>query len=302
MTTASTWPADPLVHRYVTENSHAERPSTRRSHRADQRRTPGPLSRPAAGASPTGRRQAPGHRSAMVVTDWRAATSWPSVAPRAGRDKSWVLAMLAAKRRLRVAALPPQAADLTRPAPVAGTMPGRDDGTGASIEPRNNHEQASGLAVTITRRLQSFAQCWVRLNYASHTEIRIRPGRHQTPCPNRPERGAALATVKHAARRLRRRPATMLDRDCARRLADIRAGRSNGGSQPNRETSVATGENHSASLASNGAGHIVPPVRRHIRHARRRAGGGQGNPRPRALEPHFRVETAAGPRRVRVLR
>lgn len=210
-----------------------------------------------------------------------------------------VLAMLAPKWGLCVAPVPPQAADLTRLA--------RGCRVGARSGRRNRRfdqtkERCYGLAVTITRRLQSFAQWWVRLNYASHTEIRIRPGRHQTPCPNRPERGAALATVKHAARRLRRRPATMLDRDCARRLADIRAGRSNGGSQPNRETSVATGENHSASLASNGAGHIVPPVRRHIRHARRRAGGGQGNPRPRALEPHFRVETAAGPRRVRVLR
>src|SRR5271168_1417647 len=116
------------------------------------------------------------HRAAMAVTDWRATTSWPSVAPRPGRDKSWVLAMLAAKRRLRVAPVPPQAADLTRPARGAGPMPGRDEGTGASIEPRNNHERASGLAVTITRRLQSFAQSWVRLNYASHTEIRILPG------------------------------------------------------------------------------------------------------------------------------
>jgi hypothetical protein len=83
--------------------------------------------------------------------------------------------MLAAKRRLRVAPVPPQAADLTRPARVVGTMPGRDEGTGASIEPRNNGEQASDLAVTIARRLQSFAQWWVRLNYASHTEIRILP-------------------------------------------------------------------------------------------------------------------------------
>src|ERR1700686_4934348 len=55
-------------------------------------------------------------------------------------------------------------------------MPSRDEGTGASIEPRNNHDQASGLAVSITRRLQSVAQWWVRLNYASHTEIRILPG------------------------------------------------------------------------------------------------------------------------------
>src|ERR1700693_1550929 len=54
-------------------------------------------------------------------------------------------------------------------------MPSRDEGTGASIEPRNDHDQVSGLAVSITRRLQSVAQWWVRLNYASHTEIRILP-------------------------------------------------------------------------------------------------------------------------------
>jgi stress-induced morphogen len=52
-------------------------------------------------------------------------------------------------------------------------MPGRDEETGASVERRNNHEQASGLAITIARRVQSFTQWWVRLNYASHTEIRI---------------------------------------------------------------------------------------------------------------------------------
>ena len=79
-------------------------------------------------------------RSAMAVTDGRATTSWPSVAPRAGDDKSWVLAMLAAKRRLRGAPVPPQAADLSPPPRVAAAMPGRDEGTGAAIEPRNNHE------------------------------------------------------------------------------------------------------------------------------------------------------------------
>ena len=109
-------------------------------------------------------------RLAMAVTDRGATTSWPSMAPRAGGDKSWVLAMLAAKRRLRVAPVPPQAAaDLTRPARVARTMPGRDEGTGALIEPRNNHAQASRLAVNTTRVLQSFAQWWVRLN-SPHTQ------------------------------------------------------------------------------------------------------------------------------------
>ena len=112
----------------------------------------------------------------MAVTDRGATTSWPRMAPRTGGDKSWVLAMLAAKRRLRVAPVPPQAvADLTPSACVARTMPGRGEGTGASIELRNNHAQASRLAVNTARRLQSLAQWWVRLNHASHTEIRILP-------------------------------------------------------------------------------------------------------------------------------
>jgi hypothetical protein len=41
-------------------------------------------------------------------------------------------------------------------------MAGRDEGTGALIEPRNNRARL-GLAVRIIRRLQSFTQWWVRL-------------------------------------------------------------------------------------------------------------------------------------------
>jgi hypothetical protein len=36
------------------------------------------------------------------------------------------------------------------------------------------------------------------------------------------EPGAVLAAVKHATRRLRRWPAAMLERDCARRLCNLR--------------------------------------------------------------------------------
>lgn len=52
-----------------------------------------------------------------------------SVAALPGSVKSWVLAMLAAKRRLRVAPVPPQAADLTPPATAAVNegRPGRDE-------------------------------------------------------------------------------------------------------------------------------------------------------------------------------
>jgi len=49
------------------------------------------------------------------VTERCATTSARMVAPRASRGKSWVLAMLAPKRGLRVAPVPPKPADLTRP-------------------------------------------------------------------------------------------------------------------------------------------------------------------------------------------
>jgi hypothetical protein len=51
--------------------------------------------------------------------------------------KLWVLAMLAPGRGLRVAAVPPQAANLPGPARDADAMAGRDGGTAALIEPRN---------------------------------------------------------------------------------------------------------------------------------------------------------------------
>src|SRR5689334_20407138 len=46
--------------------------------------------------------------------------------------------------------------------------------------------------------------------------------------PNLPKRGAVLAAVKTAARRLRRWPTASLDRGCARRHPDRRSGRRNG--------------------------------------------------------------------------
>jgi hypothetical protein len=46
--------------------------------------------------------------------------------------------------------------------------------------------------------------------------------------PDQPERGVVLAAVKHASRRLRRWPAAMLDRSCARHLSGTRPGRRNG--------------------------------------------------------------------------
>ena len=42
--------------------------------------------------------------------------------------------------------------------------------------------------------------------------------------PDLPELRAVLAAVKHASRRLRRWPAAMLDRSCARRLSRTQVG------------------------------------------------------------------------------
>jgi len=53
--------------------------------------------------------------------------------------------------------------------------------------------------------------------------------------PGLPEPGAVLAAVNDAARR-KRWPAAIIDRGCARRLADVRPGRRNGSCQPNWET------------------------------------------------------------------
>ena len=57
-------------------------------------------------------------------------------------------------------------------------------------------------------------------------------------CPDLGQHGAVLATVKDAARRLRRWPAAILDRGSARRLGEYRPGRRNGPVQPNKETSL----------------------------------------------------------------
>ena len=86
---------------------------------------------------------------------------------------------------------------------------------GLPTEPFAGYDYLSGEGETIT---------------ASHTEILTVP----------PEAGVVLATVKRAARRLRRWPAATLDRGYARRLDDVRPGRRNGPLQPNKETSLET--------------------------------------------------------------
>jgi hypothetical protein len=76
--------------------------------------------------------------------------------------------MLAQKRGLGVAPVPPKTAHLTRTARAAGTMPDRDEATRALIE-QSNIRARPGFVVTITRRLQCVTRCRLRLN-TSHTQ------------------------------------------------------------------------------------------------------------------------------------
>ena len=103
-----------------------------------------------------------GRRLATAVTDKAASTTW--VQPGGGAWPWQIEGPRHARyRALRVAPVPPKTADLTRPSAAAGGMTGRDEGTGALIEPRNKWGNAFCLAVTIVRRLQSDTQWWVRL-------------------------------------------------------------------------------------------------------------------------------------------
>ena len=111
-------------------------------------------------------------RNARIGTPRHAGRSMAAVL---SCDKSWVLAMLAAKRRLRVAPVPPQAADLTRPARVApgnaksGRRNRRRNRTKEQIRPSIQPWRHDHPSHTVVRPMG------VRLNYASHTEIRILP-------------------------------------------------------------------------------------------------------------------------------
>ena len=95
-----------------------------------------------------------------------------------GRVKSWVLAMLAPKRGLRVAPVPPKTADLTRPRPwpPAWLQVGTEEQALQSSQGTSEGAR-SALAVGTVPRLQSLTQWWVRLKNASHTEMRIVPSR-----------------------------------------------------------------------------------------------------------------------------
>lgn len=121
----------------------------------------------------------------MAVTERGALTCWPSVAPRPGRGKSWVLAMLAPKRGLRVAPVPPRAADLTRSKPGARGMPGRDEGIGPLNEPRNHQKPAAPPCCQDHPSLTVAHPIVGETEHASHTEIRTLP-----PPPHRSRRAA----------------------------------------------------------------------------------------------------------------
>ena len=131
-------------------------------------------------------------RSDMAGTDRRATTFGRSMVIGRSRDKSWVLAMLAPKRGLRVAPVPPLRAGFDTAAPNH-----RND---ARSERRNRcldrtKEQAKGkhhrLAGTVCRSIQSLTQPWVR-QQTPHTQ----KFGHSPPNPATPQRVNGSATTK----------------------------------------------------------------------------------------------------------
>ena len=96
-------------------------------------------------------------------------------APPASRGKSWVLAMLALQEGLRVAPVPPKAADLTR-LPRGRRDIGRSGRRNRRFGQTKEQPRAPrGLAATIVCRLQSSHPMVGETEHASHTEIRTLP-------------------------------------------------------------------------------------------------------------------------------
>src|SRR6185312_15048177 len=116
----------------------------------------------------------------MAVTERCATTSARIVAPRASRGKSWVLAVLAPKRGLRVAPVPPKTADLTRPAR------GRRDNGRSGRRNRRFDRTKEQLRVSSPCRHEHPSPNVGRpmvgeTDHASHTEIRTLPPIHPSP-------------------------------------------------------------------------------------------------------------------------
>jgi hypothetical protein len=109
-----------------------------------------------------------------AVTERCATTFGRSVAPCPGRGKSWVLAMLAPKRGLRVAPVPPKTADLTRPARGRRNM-GRSGRRNRHFDRTNEQPRTSWPcrygypSLTVGRPMVGETE------HASHTEIRTLP-------------------------------------------------------------------------------------------------------------------------------
>jgi hypothetical protein len=146
----------------------------------------------------------------MAVTERGALTCWPSVAPRPGRGKSWVLAMLAPKRGLRVAPVPPRAADLTRSKPGARGMPGRDEGTGPLIEPRNHQKPAAPPCCQDHPSLTVAHPMVGETEHASHTGIRTLPSTRLYSIPDLLRTAAAISFhLSSSSRLFCRRPSAL---------------------------------------------------------------------------------------------
>jgi hypothetical protein len=113
-------------------------------------------------------------RGDTAVTERCAATFGRSVAPCPRRGKSWVLAMLAPQRGLRVAPVPPKTADLTRPAR------GRRD-NGRSGRRNRRFDRTKEQPRTSWPCRHGYSSLTVRhpmvgeTEHASHTEIRTLP-------------------------------------------------------------------------------------------------------------------------------
>ncbi len=89
---------------------------------------------------------------------------------RAQPGQLWILAMLAPKPGLRVAAVPPHAANSAGPARDVGGLTGRDGGAGALIEPRNMDQPESTSAPSRPFTQYCFLPDPGETENASHTE------------------------------------------------------------------------------------------------------------------------------------
>ncbi len=108
------------------------------------------------------------------MTERCATTPRRSVASRASRGKSWVLAMLATKRRLRVAPVPPKTADLTRLARGRRNN-GRSGRRNRRFDRTKEQPRASGPCRHDRPSIPVVHPIVGETDQASHTEIRTTP-------------------------------------------------------------------------------------------------------------------------------